>query len=138
MCIRDRPAEGAHRPRPATGINGRPPRKRRLGKPKVGERFAGAKGVKAGWSRASGRLACSHPIDIRTADRRARRYGYWLSGRSRKRRRSSTAYATFPLTTPCDVSYGSSNAVGRSSRIITNSKKNSAWITTKVATGKDG
>ena len=30
--------------RPATGINGRPRRKRRLGKPKAGGRFAGAKG----------------------------------------------------------------------------------------------
>jgi len=95
-------------------------------------------GVKAGWSRASGRLACSHPIVIRTADRRARRYGYWRSGRSRKRRRSSSASVTFPLHTPCDGSYGSSNAAGRSSRIITNSKKNSVWITTKAATGKGG
>src|SRR5258708_27255064 len=108
------------------GIKGRPPRKRRLSKQKVGGRFAGAKGVKAGWSRASGRLACNHPIVIRTADRRARRYGYWLSGRNRKRRRSSTAYATFPLITHCDVSYGSSNAVRRSSRILNNSKQNSA------------
>ena len=47
-----------------------------LGKPKAGGRSAGAKGAKAGWSRASGQLAYNHPIVIRTADRRARRYGY--------------------------------------------------------------
>src|SRR5712692_5513154 len=117
---------------PQVGVWLKPPKiaplkttgKRRLGKPKAGGRFAGAKGVKAGWSRASGRLACNHPIVIRTADHRASRYGYWRSGRSRKRRRSSTAYVTFPLITHCDGSYGSSNAAGRSSRIITNSKKN--------------
>ncbi len=81
-ATQDHPAENyrqrAPRPRPATGINGRPLRKRRLGRQEVGERFAGAKGVKAGWSRAF--MACVQPSH-RYQDgsiRRARRYGYWL------------------------------------------------------------
>jgi SRSO17 transposase len=95
-------------------------------------------GTKAGWNRASGRLGYSHPIVIRTVDRLARKYGYWWSGRLLRNRRPSTAFATFPLITHCDASYDSSNAAGRLNRIITNSKKNSAWITTKAATGKAG
>ena len=58
-----------------------------------------------------------------------------VSGPSEK---SPTKYCLCDLPANyCAAWCDSSNAVGRSSGIITNSKKNSAWITTKVATGKD-
>ena len=68
-------ARGVLERRPVTAISGRPPRKRLLRKPKPGGRFAGARELKAGWSRASGQLAYSHPIVIRTADRQVRKCG---------------------------------------------------------------
>ncbi len=116
------PAKGKGRPPSAVRYGDqRPvPRKRRPSRPRAGRRFAGGKGAKAGWSRASGRHEYSPRIVIRTAGRRARRSGYWSSGRNRNRLPPSILSASFPPTTHGGVSYASSSAAGRSSRTITN------------------
>lgn len=135
------PAQGKGRPPPArsvTATNGRPRSKKRPIRPKAGRRFVGEKGAKAGWNRASGLPGYSHHIVIRTVGRRARRSGCWSSGRSPKRLPPSIVSAIFPPTTRGDVSSASSNAVGRSSKTIINSKRNLAWIIMKAATGKAG
>ncbi len=69
---------------------------------------------------------------------RTRRSGCWWNGRAARKNPPNTFSATCRSTTLCGGWCASSKPAGRSNRIISNSRRNWGWITTKAAVGQVG
>ena len=95
-------------------------------------------GAKVGWSPAFWPCEYSPPTGSSTGIRHTRKSGCWWSGPRKKRNRRNTSSATCQRTTHCAGWCVSPSAAGRSSKTITSSRKNWAWITTKEGVGMAG
>ena len=95
-------------------------------------------GTVAVGSLASGRSACSLPMDFTRVATPAKRSGCWSSGRKKPRSPPGISSAICLPIMVFDAWCKSPKHAGRSSRTISNSRRNSGWITMRGAVGAAG